>query len=88
MPYLGQKKGRIAAAEKKRKPLEYGGKDDFQLVQALNQLKGLPVQISKIKPEIRSESDKDDKADPAAGAIIRKDEPGNDKTDGKKGDKK
>ncbi|PFH09306.1 carboxyl-terminal processing protease [Collimonas sp. PA-H2] len=85
---------RIAAAEKKRKPLEYGGKDDFQLAQALNQLKGLPVQISKVKPEVRSESDKDDKtskddkADPAAGAIIHKDEPSNDKTDGKKGDKK
>ena len=38
---------RIAALEKKRKPLEFGGKDDFQLAQALNHLKGLPVQLSK-----------------------------------------
>jgi carboxyl-terminal processing protease len=38
---------RIAALEKKRKPLEFGGKDDFQLVQALNHLKGMPVQLSK-----------------------------------------
>jgi carboxyl-terminal processing protease len=38
---------RAAAQEKKRKPLEYGSKDDFQLVQALNYLKGKPVQTSK-----------------------------------------
>ncbi|MEN3296132.1 MAG: carboxyl-terminal processing protease, partial [Burkholderiales bacterium] len=38
---------RLAALEKKRKPLEFGGKDDFQLAQALNHLKGLPVQLSK-----------------------------------------
>ncbi|HVK93808.1 MAG TPA: S41 family peptidase [Noviherbaspirillum sp.] len=38
---------RIAALEKKLKPLEFGGKDDFQLVQALNHLKGLPVKLSK-----------------------------------------
>lgn len=85
---------RIAAAEKKRKPLEYGGKDDFQLAQALNQLKGLPVQVSKVKPEVRSESDKDDatskddKLEPAAGAIIHKDENGDGKPAGKKSDKK
>ena len=85
---------RIAAAEKKRKPLEYGSKDDFQLAQALNQLKGLPVQVSKVKPEVRSENDKDDKAvkddklDPAAGAIIHKDEPSDDKAGDKKSDKK
>jgi carboxyl-terminal processing protease len=40
---------RLAALEKKRKPLEFGGKDDFQLAQALNHLKGLPVQVSKTK---------------------------------------
>ena len=34
---------RLAALEKKRKPLEFGSKDDFQLTQALNHLKGLPV---------------------------------------------
>lgn len=51
---------RLAIAEKKRKPLEYGSKDDFQLAQALNQLKGLPVQVSKAKVEIRKESGKDE----------------------------
>lgn len=40
---------RIAALEKKRKPLEFGSKDDFQLAQAVNHLKGLPVQLSKSK---------------------------------------
>lgn len=38
---------RLLALEKKRKPLEFGSKDDFQLTQALNHLKGLPVQLSK-----------------------------------------
>lgn len=38
---------------KKYKPLEYGGKDDFQLAQAINHLKGLPVKTSKIKIEER-----------------------------------
>ncbi len=38
---------RILALEKKRKPLEYGGADDFQLRQALNHLKGQPVQLAK-----------------------------------------
>jgi len=38
---------RIMAMEKNRKPLEYGAADDFQLQQALNHLKGLPVQLAK-----------------------------------------
>ena len=38
---------RIVAQAKKRKPVEFGAKDDFQLAQALNQLKGLPVQLAK-----------------------------------------
>ncbi len=54
---------RLAALEKKRKPLEFGSKDDFQLAQALNQLKGLPVQLSKVKPEAKSEDSKQDKQD-------------------------
>ena len=37
---------RIAAAMKNRKPLEFGGKDDFQLAQALNHFKGLPVKLA------------------------------------------
>jgi carboxyl-terminal processing protease len=40
---------RLAALDKKRKPLEFGGKDDFQLAQALNHLKGLPVQVAKAR---------------------------------------
>ena len=38
---------RLSALEKKRKPPEFGTKEDFQLAQALNHLKGLPVQTSK-----------------------------------------
>jgi carboxyl-terminal processing protease len=38
---------RMAAMEKKRKPLEFGSKEDFQLGQALDYLKGQPVQTSK-----------------------------------------
>lgn len=52
---------RLIAQEKKRKPLEFGGKDDFQLAQALNHLKGLPVLVSKVKPEMRNEASKNDK---------------------------
>ena len=37
--------------EKKRKRLEYGSKDDFQLTQAVNFLKGLPVKTAKPKDE-------------------------------------
>ncbi|MDB5761151.1 MAG: family peptidase [Herminiimonas sp.] len=55
---------RLAALEKKRKPLEFGGKDDFQLAQAINYLKGLPVQLSKAKVESKKEptiNNKDEK---------------------------
>ncbi|HEY4073533.1 MAG TPA: S41 family peptidase [Herbaspirillum sp.] len=52
---------RLAAIEKKRKPMEFGSADDFQLAQALNQLKGQPVKVSQVKPEVRSEGEKDDK---------------------------
>ncbi|MDB5936089.1 MAG: peptidase [Massilia sp.] len=38
---------RLAAMERTRKPLEYGSADDFQLKQAINHLKGLPMQLSK-----------------------------------------
>jgi carboxyl-terminal processing protease len=38
---------RMIAMERSRAPLEYGGGDDFQLRQALNHLKGLPLQLSK-----------------------------------------
>ena len=52
---------RLAALEKKRKPLEFGSKDDFQLTQALNHLKGLPVQLAKAKIEPKKEIGKDEK---------------------------
>jgi carboxyl-terminal processing protease len=37
----------MIALERNHKPLEYGSADDFQLRQALNHLKGLPLQLSK-----------------------------------------
>jgi len=43
---------RLVAQEKKRKPLEYGSNDDFQLQQALNHLKGLPVQVAKAETKL------------------------------------
>lgn len=48
---------RLIALAKKSKPLEYGSKDDFQLAQALNHLKGLPVKVSK--PESTKDETKD-----------------------------
>jgi len=38
---------RIVASEKDFKPVEFGSDEDFQLQQALNHLKGQPVQLSK-----------------------------------------
>jgi carboxyl-terminal processing protease len=38
---------RALAIAKSRKPIEFGGADDFQLAQALNHFKGLPVKLSK-----------------------------------------
>jgi carboxyl-terminal processing protease len=51
---------RLAALAKKRKPLDFGSKDDFQLAQALNHLKGLPVQLSKVKVELKNDEAKED----------------------------
>ncbi len=42
---------KLIAAERKRKPLEFGSKDDFQLTQALNFLKGAPVKLAKAKTD-------------------------------------
>jgi carboxyl-terminal processing protease len=42
-----EQQARIIAAERLRKPLEYGSIDDFQLAQALRHLKGQPLQLSK-----------------------------------------
>ncbi len=57
---------RLEFLEKKRKPLEFGSTDDFQLQQALNHLKGLPVKTtvmkieSKEEPSINDENGKED----------------------------
>ena len=40
-----------AALEKRHKSFEYGGKDDFQLAQALNHFKGLKVELAKADPD-------------------------------------
>jgi carboxyl-terminal processing protease len=40
-------RARLLALDRNQKPLEYGAKDDFQLAQALNHLKGLPVKVAK-----------------------------------------
>ena len=39
-----------AVAARSRKPLDFGSKDDFQLQQALNRFKGLPVKLSSVEP--------------------------------------
>ena len=47
---------RALAISKSRKPLDFGAADDFQLRQALNHFKGLPVMLSKAEVVL----DKDD----------------------------
>jgi carboxyl-terminal processing protease len=51
---------RLVANERNRKPLEYGSSTDFQLQQAINHLKGLPMQLSKVTPkaELAHKADK------------------------------
>jgi len=56
---------RVVALEKNRKPLEYGSGDDFQLAQALNHLKGLPVQVAKAEPTLVQADDAAPAAAPA-----------------------
>ncbi|MDY7540026.1 S41 family peptidase [Undibacterium sp. 5I1] len=51
---------RLIALAKKSKPLEYGSKDDFQLAQALNHLKGLPVKVTKVDPKDAGEDSKEE----------------------------
>jgi carboxyl-terminal processing protease len=41
---------RLLALAKKSKPVEFGTKEDFQLAQAINHFKGLPVKLSKVEP--------------------------------------
>ncbi|WP_426207645.1 S41 family peptidase [Massilia sp. TWP1-3-3] len=49
---------RALAMSKSRKPLDFGSSTDFQLAQALNHLKGLPVKLSKVETVLA----KDDKS--------------------------
>ena len=58
---------RALALAKRRKPIDFGSKDDFQLQQALNHLKGQPVMLA------RAETDADAATD--AGALKDKGSP-------------
>jgi carboxyl-terminal processing protease len=49
---------RLLQMAKKYKPVEFGSRDDFQLAQALNHFKGLPVKLAR------------GDAAPAAGAAV------------------
>ena len=63
---------RELALDKQRKPVEYGGKDDFQLQQAIKQFKGLPVKLAKLDPALANADGQGDKAAserPAAGGV-------------------
>ncbi|MDC8760468.1 S41 family peptidase [Janthinobacterium fluminis] len=61
---------RLAELAKKRKPLEYGGKDDFQLTQALNHFKGLPVKLSKVEATDKADAKAEAKADAKAESKV------------------
>jgi carboxyl-terminal processing protease len=63
---------RISAALKNRKPVEFGGKDDFQLAQALNHFKGLPVKLSAVEPALEVGEGKEAPAKPALPPELNK----------------
>jgi carboxyl-terminal processing protease len=50
---------RAMALLKNHKPLEFGGKDDFQLAQAINHFKGLPVKLAKVDSDDLKPASKD-----------------------------
>lgn len=50
----------VMALEKTLKPLEYGSSSDFQLQQALNKLKGLPVEVFKEEKKTAPSSEKNE----------------------------
>jgi carboxyl-terminal processing protease len=54
---------RMVALAKKSKPVEFGTKDDFQLAQAINHFKGLPVKLSKVEPTAASGDGGESKSD-------------------------
>jgi len=51
-----------AAAERMRdrKPIEFGSPEDYQLQQAMNHLKGLPVQVAKVRDPLAAATDAKD----------------------------
>ena len=49
---------KLLESAKNYKPIEYGTKKDFQLMQAINHLKGKPVKLSKAKAEDKKTDDK------------------------------
>ncbi|HBI70984.1 MAG TPA: peptidase S41 [Massilia sp.] len=51
-----EQRQKALAALKNRQPLELGGKDDFQLAQALNHFKGLPVKTVKAEEQEAKEA--------------------------------
>jgi carboxyl-terminal processing protease len=51
---------------KKIAPLVYGSADDFQLTQALNHFRGLPVQLSKVVAKPEKKADRSDGTAPVA----------------------
>ena len=64
---------RLNALAKKSKPLEYGAKDDFQLAQAINHLKGLPVKTTAIDDtHLSSQNNKEHKALDQSKAVSKK----------------
>ncbi|MCU6434977.1 S41 family peptidase [Undibacterium sp. Jales W-56] len=81
---------RLLAMAKKSKPLEYGSKDDFQLAQALNHLKGLPVKVAKadIKEETKSSADAKSDTKSDAKPDSKPDPKPDPKADGKSDSKK
>jgi carboxyl-terminal processing protease len=56
---------RALALLKNRKPLEFGARDDFQLAQAINHFKGLPVRLAKADSEGRKPVSAPDNTQPA-----------------------
>ncbi|WP_338846433.1 S41 family peptidase [Massilia sp. W12] len=48
---------KLIEQERKRKPVEFGSKEDFQLQQALNYFKGIPVQTAKVDPKLAEGKD-------------------------------
>lgn len=58
---------KLLESAKKYKPIEYGTKKDFQLMQAINHLKGLPVKLSKTHSEVKKTEVKATEKKPSNG---------------------